>query len=325
MRRLIPRRLRALVPQPLRALLRRLVQGAGEPGPRPRDDANFSIAVPLDYKTSEPAARRTGVILHLFHVAMAAEFVAVLAFIPGHVDLFVSTDTPDKANEIRAVFAGWPRGVVDIRVAENRGRDIPSKFITFRDVHPHYDLILCLHSKLSAYLGSGQDWRRLLVDTLVGSPQIVASIFTLFDADPGLGVVLPQNYDDVRCRISWGGNRDEAGLIARRMGIDLDQAAALDFVAGSMFWARPAALAPLLALNLTVEDFPPEAGQMDATLAHAIERLILYGAEHAGFRWLKVANPALYQDRSTILRIRSARDLARAMSKADFRLLPRAV
>ena len=85
-----------------------------------------------------------------------------------------------------------------------------------------------------------------------------------------------------------------------------------------MFWARSAALVPLLELDLTFEDFPAETGQTDGTLAHAIERLYLYSCERAGYGWLKIANPALYFDTDTIVPIRSAEDLDRFVAKHCF-------
>jgi hypothetical protein len=55
-----------------------------------------------------------------------------------------------------------------------------------------------------------------------------------------------------------------------------------------MFWAKVEALAPLMKLNLKVSDFDAEAGQVDSTLAHAVERTLLLYVESAGFEWLKV-------------------------------------
>ena len=52
-----------------------------------------------------------------------------------------------------------------------------------------------------------------------------------------------------------------------------------------MFWARGAALQPLLNLGLEFTDFPEEAGQRDGTLAQALERLTFLASEAAGFRW----------------------------------------
>ena len=94
--------------------------------------------------------------------------------------------------------------------------------------------------------------------------------------------------------------------------------AALDFPAGSMFWARGAALRPLLDLGLSFDDFPAETGQTDGTLAHAIERLFLHSCERAGYGWLKIANPALYFRTDTIVQIRSAEDLDRYVARHCF-------
>ena len=55
-----------------------------------------------------------------------------------------------------------------------------------------------------------------------------------------------------------------------------------------MFWFKPKALAPILNCGLTFDDFPDESGQLDGTIAHAIERAFLFVVETAGFDWVKV-------------------------------------
>jgi lipopolysaccharide biosynthesis protein len=47
-------------------------------------------------------------------------------------------------------------------------------------------------------------------------------------------------------------------------------------------------LAPLLDLDLSSSSFEPEHGQVDGTTAHAIERLIFYAGERAGYKSLHV-------------------------------------
>lgn len=52
---------------------------------------------------------------------------------------------------------------------------------------------------------------------------------------------------------------------------------------GTMFWFRPAALAPLYDRDWQWEDFPPEPNNTDGTILHAIERAYAYVAQSAGY------------------------------------------
>ena len=76
-----------------------------------------------------------------------------------------------------------------------------------------------------------------------------------------------------------------------------------------MFWARTAALKPLLELKLTFEDFPEEDAQIDGTIAHAIERLYFFVAESTGFDWVKIAVPDFFSANTAIIRATSVSDL----------------
>lgn len=55
-----------------------------------------------------------------------------------------------------------------------------------------------------------------------------------------------------------------------------------------MFWGRSAAIRPLLYLRLGPEHFPPEAGPVDGTLAHAVERMLGVTALTQGYHILPV-------------------------------------
>ena len=58
---------------------------------------------------------------------------------------------------------------------------------------------------------------------------------------------------------------------------------ARQYLGGSMFIAKVEVLRPLLLLGLQIEDFELESGQVDGTLAHALERWIGIVAETNGY------------------------------------------
>jgi hypothetical protein len=245
------------------------------------------LVLPLAYSAFPVVAPRLAVQLHLYHLEQMAEFQSYLQNIPCPFTLFVSTDTQEKKQRIEQAFVGWTKGPTEVRRLTNRGRDIAPKLVGFRDIYAVYPLVLYLHSKKSAHAVELRGWREFLLDCLLGSQDGVAGILEAFRRRPDLGIVAPRCFGAVRPHLHWGSNFETCRALAQRMGISIERNYPLDFPAGSMFWVRSAALRPLLDLNLKVSDFPEEEGQVDGTLAHAIERLFLHTCEAAGFTWIR--------------------------------------
>lgn len=68
-----------------------------------------------------------------------------------------------------------------------------------------------------------------------------------------------------------------------RMGIPGISAGNDVFPSGSMFWVRLEALRPMLDAHLDEWEFEPEASQIDATMAHAVERIFALVVRAASF------------------------------------------
>jgi GT2 family glycosyltransferase len=286
-----------------------------EPGTSRTFASDHSMAIPFDFPPMQAAVPRIAVICHLYYPEVGPEVRAYLRNLPVPANLFLSTDTEEKAAAIRATFADWTEGRVEVRVTPNRGRDIAPKLVGFKDAYADHDLVLHLHSKQSYHAPFLVPWRSFLFENLLGSRAVVSSILDAFARLPRLGMLAPQHYEGIRRWLGWNGNYPQAHDMARRMGIMLSPTRALDFPSGSMFWARPAALQPLLDLDLSFDDFPPEGAQLDHTTAHVIERLYFLACERSGHAWLKVAQPALHADTSTIVTIRSPVELERYLTE----------
>jgi lipopolysaccharide biosynthesis protein len=102
-----------------------------------------------------------------------------------------------------------------------------------------------------------------------------------FADDQTLGLVFPED----PFLIGWEENLEIAQGLAARMDLRAPLPPTIDFPVGTMFWARPEALAPLLRLGLNLDDYPDEPLAEDGTILHALERLLPLVAEDAGYHY----------------------------------------
>ncbi len=243
------------------------------------------------------ALGKIGVFLHLFYTDLWSEFAAFLGQVRRPFDLWITHCGLEK-NVKDQIFLRFPNANI-IRV-ENRGRDI-LPFISFLNdgVLADYNYICKIHTKKSIHDdGSkerllGSRWRRrALYDLLaVGQAEIIVDAFK---KNPSIGIAGPTTLriPNAACdaKMAWGSRRtrDMALQLMRKMGAN-PNAPSLDYFAGSMFWITPAALEPIRQLNLQHHNFPPEMGQVDGELQHAVERLFLLSAQQAKKTVLEIA------------------------------------
>ena len=285
----------------------------------PTDDPSLSLPLPF---SKQPAAQpKLAVIVHVFFDTLMPELKTYLENIPCGFDLYITTDNWPKRALIERTLADWSKGDVSIAVVENCGRDIAPKLLAFPQAYAENDLVLHLHSKQSDHAGVLANWRGYLLETLCGSQDIINSILHVFETQPDVGMIAAQHFEPARHWINWGGNFPKAKKLAGKMDITLNPDAPLDFPSGSMFWARTAALKPLLDVGLSLDDFDPEAGQIDGTLAHAIERLYFYATEKAGFSWVKIARPDFCPNTPAMGEVHSDAELTTWLNSDRFQLM----
>ena len=225
------------------------------------------------------------VMFHCYYVDEIPRFKKYFANIPFDFSLIVTTDTEAKKEYILDAFSDSCPGSVNVVIVENRGRDAAPRFVNLRETYAHFDYVLHVHTKKSRHTEELKGWLPQLLDDLIGSRESVRSIFEIFTSDPDVGVIAPRYFPLIRRHIEWGSNYGACQSLAQRLGVPIRPHDPIEFPAGSMFWARTAALRPLLDLALRTDDFEPEHGQKDDTLAHALERMIFISSELAGYSW----------------------------------------
>lgn len=244
---------------------------------------------------------RVAVFAHIYYAEMVDEFLKRVDNIPAPFDFFITTATKESQALIQKRMKGFKGGKIEVRVvAFNRGRDMSSLFITFRDIilSGKYELALRLHSKKTPQMSPhiSETFMDHLVENLVPSREFVANLFDIIEADPNIGLVIPPviHIGFGTLGHSWFNNRASFTKVAKTMGIDVPFD---DFTPvapyGTMYWFRCAALKPLFAYPWKWADYNPEPHHVDGGLAHIQERLIAYVAQNEGYRTETVLSTAL--------------------------------
>ncbi|MDI9238748.1 glycoside hydrolase family 99-like domain-containing protein [Lysobacter sp. LF1] len=224
---------------------------------------------------------RPCLVVHAWYPDVLDEIIGMLVS-GAHRFRVIVTTSAEKVAQVRAMID--KHGIeAEIEAVENRGRDIlPFLRVADRLLNEGEQLVLKLHTKKSPHRHDGDAWRSQLIGHLL-SPSRVDGIVRAYREDSGLGLVAPEGHVQP-LGFYWGANEGNVRYLASRLGIAAPEVDSDDFISGSMFWARLEALRPLLDAHLDDWEFEAEAGQVDGTFAHAIERVFALAARDAGYR-----------------------------------------
>lgn len=170
------------------------------------------------------------VALHLFNLALLPEFRDYLFNISAagfSYDLYIAVL---KGSDYSAVKRAFPKAIIAER--ENRGFDMASFLVSCEAIFQQpYDYILKLHSK------NNDEWRRQLINPLLGSPARVRHCMNLF-ADPTVGMVGAEHWI-IPIGRDWGNNTTYIKSISNEWAVPVQPC---NFIGGTIFWIRYATL-----------------------------------------------------------------------------------
>lgn len=226
---------------------------------------------------------------HVFYDDLIGEVVQFTNNIPVPFDLYVSTNNQEKAERIRGYLTRFSKAAnCVVEVLGNRGRDVIPFLKQMDGRIGKYDYLCHLHTKKSKHADTlGEVWREYLYENLLGSSDLVSEILNLFESDGQIGVIMPENLDLLGGCVEWGDNRELARMLMQRIHCEIDLPDnPIMFPAGDMFWMRTKAVAGMFDTGKFEDLIPEEAGQVDGTVMHAIERCWLYLAEDNGYSYV---------------------------------------
>ena len=229
---------------------------------------------------------------HIFYIDLLNEIIDKINNIPVKFDLFISTDSLYKKNNIQNYIKEYSKASnIDIKIIENKGRDVLPLLIQMRNVIKNYKYLCHIHTKKTMYTNIGDDWRNYLLENLLGNEKIISEILSDFENNEKLGFIFPENYYKVFFQFGIQFiNRNNKSIIIHLLKVYFHKfriGKKLEFPAGNMFWARVNAIYQIF--NGKYENnLPIEIGQKDGTIMHGIERIWIYLVKLNGYYYNKI-------------------------------------
>ena len=148
------------------------------------------------------------------------------------------------------------------------------------------EFIIKMHTKKSTHRIDGQEWFNGLANNLISIDGYRSCLDLLSNRE--IGSVAPSG-NLVPSTLYIGSNINHIINLLARFNGAMDEFLTSNFVAGSMFICRFELIDFLKTLRLDESDFECEAGQVDGTIAHAIERILSYGLyKHAKLKTVSI-------------------------------------
>ncbi|MCM1047756.1 MAG: rhamnan synthesis F family protein [Clostridiales bacterium] len=244
-------------------------------------------------------AGQAAVFIHLHYRDTLDKYFTYINRIPKSIPIYISSSdkwVEDKVNK----YAVEQKRNITVCHKENRGRDITSLLVTYREIMLQYEYVCFLHDKKEKREREKKDIT-LWIDNLWGNmlgekgTGYFFDILATFDRDKSLGLLVPPEPigEFFAPYNSWiEPNVFQTRKLAEELKVCVDIDSDIEnqpIALGTCFWARTCAIKKILVKEWNYEDFDDEPLPENAK-SYAVERIFGYLAEDAGYHSCTVMN-----------------------------------
>lgn len=231
---------------------------------------------------------KTAVFINLYYEDSWERYTVYMKNIPKEVSVYVCSSNPVLLYKAKEA-AGEMKNVMLIQ-KDNRGRDISALLIAFREVIPCYEYVCFVHDKKAKFHYLEEDtafWIRNMWGNMLGSTDYIYEVLRLMQRN-NIGLLVPpepfgKHFNDWYTN-GWKKNYENTVSLASELGLNADISKDKTPMAiGTVFWAKSDALGKLLKKEWRYSDFPDEPLPLDGAVNHAVERILPFVAQDAGY------------------------------------------
>ncbi len=242
-----------------------------------------------DYYSGSISRKSDAVIVfHMYYEDLFDENLEILDTAAEYLDIIITTTSSDKVRligEKSHLYSHLKN--VKILCSQGNGRDMAGLLVEARPYLSKYSYIGFTHDKKSSHhqKASGEGFKKIITDNILHSAGYVANVFSIFENNPHIGLLVPPAPEHASYFSSigrrWCNDYAYFDSLCIKLGIkNIVKRDWSPFSLGTSFWCRYDALKTLFEYEWSHCDFPDEPLPLDGSISHAIERCFPFIAMH---------------------------------------------
>ncbi len=247
-----------------------------------------------------------GIFMHLYYQEDIDYYLSFLKKIPSGVHIYISVSDMEMREKIENFIGQEKIPECHIIDKENRGRDISALLVAFRERILAYKYVCFVHDKKAKgynenVLHETQEWIAGMWNNMLASEAYIFNVIDLLEDNEKLGLLVPPEMAGIWCNHAytdmWKTDFDNTLKLAEYLDLNCN----IDFryppiTIGTVFWCKTDAMRKLFNKKWLYSDFREEPLPLFGTLGHAVERILAFVAQDAGFDTAYVMSMEFAQD-----------------------------
>ena len=255
---------------------------------------HLNYILPTEYEKNKIDISKDKILLifHIYFEDLIDESMKYMKSMPINSDILITTPKIDLKEILERKIKDLPYKNIEIRVIENRGRDVSSLLVGAKDIVMNYDYVCFMHDKKTTQLKpycAGQSFRYKCYEGNLSSKEYVMNILGTFKENRRLGILMPPppNHGNFFHMIGneWGSNLKETEELAIKLGLKVPLHWGEEPISplGTMFWFRPKAMKKLFDYDWKYEEISKNSNLKNNVSVQAIERIYGFVIQDAGY------------------------------------------
>ncbi len=251
---------------------------------------NDYLILPYQSKKVFNKYEKVAVVIYIYYNNRLDYYYNFIKEIPKGIHIYIITSDENILDDLYSKIIRNEKNI-EIRLKNNRGRDISAFLITSRDILSNYEYVCFIHDKNYKTKDMKEDteiWEDNIWQNTLCNKCYINEILSCFEENLKIGLMIPPApYSGNIPRWytnSWLKNYNNTVKLLKQIGCNIEiKYEQFPISIGTNFWVRTKAIEKLYKYNWKYEDFDEEPLKMDGTISHAIERSLSFIVEDSGF------------------------------------------